>query len=169
MILGLDLGSVQTGWGLLCPMGRSRFTVIGSGTFEEKRRDSISYDHRCYTMGQHVANILELNPSIQRIFIEDVFVGRNSKTIIKLGHLRGVISHLCIEITGLEPRYINTKNVKRLVGTSGSASKEEIHYMVTKLAKVKPETLDESDAIAVAIAGYYQERENNFGEQNDDG
>ena len=155
LCLGLDLGSLQTGWALIKPaVGKHNYNVVGSGTFIEKPRDNISYDVRCYTMGQYVASLLELNPTIEKVFIEDVYVGRNSKTIIKLGQLRGVISALCIEIGGIEPSYINTMTIKKTIGMSGKSSKDDIARMVEAITRVKTRTLDESDAMATAIAGH---------------
>lgn len=155
MILGLDLGSLQTGWALVKLNGARGYSVAGSGTFIEKKKSNTSFDLRCFTMGQYISSLLELNPNIHTVCIEDVFVGKNPRTIIKLGHLRGLISYLCIEIAGLEPRYINTRTIKKLIGASGLASKDEVQKMIKALTGVKPATLDESDAIATAIAGYH--------------
>lgn len=157
MILGLDLGSLQTGWALVKLNGARGYSVSKSGTFIEKKRSDTSFDLRCFTMGQYVGSLLELHPNIHTICIEDVFVGKNPRTIIKLGHLRGLISYLCIEISGLEPRYINTRTIKKLIGASGFASKEEVQKMIKVLTGIEPKTLDESDAIATAIAGYHHQ------------
>lgn len=163
MILGLDLGSLQTGWALVRLNGARGYEVKSSGTFIEKEKKGVSFDLRCFTMGQYISSILELNPSIHSICIEDVFVGKNPRTIIKLGHLRGVISHLCIEIAGLEPIYINTRTIKKLIGSSGLATKDQVKLMIKTLTGVEPQTLDESDAIATAIAGYHHQREAKYG------
>ena len=166
MILGLDLGSLQTGWALVRRNGARGYSVMGSGTFVEKSSSSTSYDLRAFAIGQHVSNLLELNPSIHTVCVEDVFVSKNPRTIIKLGHLRGVISHLCIEISGLEPVYINTRTAKKLIGASGNASKKDVEIMIKILTGVTPQTLDESDAIAVAIAGYHRLKETEHGRQS---
>ena len=159
MILGLDLGSQQTGYALVRLNGARGYSVEQSGTFIEKARPSTSYDLRCYSMGQKIANILELTPSIHSVCIEDVFAGKNPKTIIKLGQLRGVVSYLCIEISGLEPIYLNTRTIKKTIGSSGLASKEDVAKQVKILTGVEPQTLDESDAIATAMAGYHHRQE----------
>ena len=159
MILGLDLGSLQTGYALVRLNGARGYSVEKSGTFIEKARPSTSYDLRCYAMGQKIADLLELNPSIHSVCVEDVFAGKNPRTIIKLGQLRGIVSYLCIEIAGLEPIYLNTRTIKKIIGSSGLASKEEVAERVKKLTGKEPQTFDESDAIATAMAGYHHRQE----------
>jgi crossover junction endodeoxyribonuclease RuvC len=83
--------------------------------------------------------------------VEDIFYGKNVKSLIKQGHVRGVVllvathSHIPVfEYTPLE--------VKKAVVGYGRAEKHQVQQMVKamlNLSNVLPE--DASDALAVAI------------------
>jgi len=84
--------------------------------------------------------------------IETAFYSKNVQSTLKLGHARGVsilaAVNRQIPIAEYSPREVK----KSIVGT-GSASKEQVRYMVCQIMKIKslPKPLDISDAIAVAV------------------
>ena len=85
--------------------------------------------------------------------IEDVFYARNVRTTVVLGHARGVIllaaANARIDIAEYPPAEIK----KTVVGT-GSATKEQVQFMVTRLLRLKtaPQPADAADGVAAALA-----------------
>jgi crossover junction endodeoxyribonuclease RuvC len=84
--------------------------------------------------------------------IETAFYGKNAQSALKLGHARGV-AILCAVQRGLPTTEYSPRAIKKAVVGTGSASKEQVQYMVRGILGLGNETmqLDASDAIAVAL------------------
>ena len=99
----------------------------------------------------------QFNPDI--LSVEDAFYSKNVKSAMVLGQARGAIilaaAQANIPIFEFAPR-----KVKMSVCGNGAASKEQVAYMVTKILKlkVKPKSLDVSDAMAVGLCYINQSR-----------
>jgi len=85
------------------------------------------------------------------ISLEDIFYGKNVKSLIKQGHARGAIillaAHNDIPVYEYSPL-----EVKKAVVGYGRAEKSQVQYMVKsmfKLSDVPPP--DASDALAIAV------------------
>ncbi len=83
--------------------------------------------------------------------VEEVFVNANPQSTLKLGQARGVILLGCAK-AGLDPAEYAARLVKKAVVGTGSADKNQIHAMVSRLLPgVKINGEDAADALAVAI------------------
>ncbi|MCX7829953.1 MAG: crossover junction endodeoxyribonuclease RuvC, partial [Acidobacteria bacterium] len=86
------------------------------------------------------------------IGIEDIFVSKNAKSALKLGQIRGAAissAHLNnIQVMEFAPTLI-----KSCLTGNGRAEKEQVAFMVCTILGLpsKPKSLDESDALAIAI------------------
>jgi crossover junction endodeoxyribonuclease RuvC len=85
------------------------------------------------------------------VALEDIFYGKNVKSLIKLGHVRGVIilaaSHSNIPVFEYTPL-----EVKKAVVGYGRAEKSQVQKMVRTILNLdKLPPVDTSDALAVAI------------------
>jgi crossover junction endodeoxyribonuclease RuvC len=87
--------------------------------------------------------------------IETAYYGKNVQSTLKLGHARGV-SILAAVNKQIPTAEYSPREVKKSVVGIGSASKEQVRYMVNSMmkAKVPAKSLDISDAIAVAVCHY---------------
>ena len=87
--------------------------------------------------------------------IETAFYSKNVQSTLKIGHARGV-SILAAVNKQIPTAEYSPREVKKSVVGTGSASKEQVRYMVCQLLKIKqaPKSLDVSDAIAVALCHY---------------
>ncbi len=143
-ILGIDPGNYRTGFSIFKITGK-KHRLISSGTIKTSRKKpenfKIIYESLEKTINEYLPD---------EIALESSFYGNNPQTIIKLGEIRGVI--LLLSAFYNIPVYEYTpQQVKNAVTGYGWAKKEDVYIMVQRLFRVKPETSDEADAIAVGF------------------
>jgi crossover junction endodeoxyribonuclease RuvC len=93
--------------------------------------------------------ILRLKPDI--LSVEDVFVGKNARAALHLGHARGVVL-AAAALEGLEVASYAPKLVKKTVTGTGRAEKHQVQLMVkTLLGLPEVPAEDAADALALAI------------------
>lgn len=93
------------------------------------------------------------------VAIEDIFYGKNVKSLIKQGHVRGV-ALLAASRNGLPVHEYTPLEVKKSVVGYGRAEKHQVQVMVQailQLGEILPE--DASDALAVAICHTHTKKE----------
>ena len=94
---------------------------------------------------------------IQEIFIEDIFLKKNTGTTIALAQIQGALMARSYQILNLNPSLISPARVRARMGAGGSATKEEVARWVNAMTGYQKEMgLDESDAIAVALGGHFE-------------
>ncbi|MFM1887046.1 MAG: crossover junction endodeoxyribonuclease RuvC [Pseudomonadota bacterium] len=145
-ILGLDPGSLRTGWGVVDVEGPLlRFVAAGC-----IRTPSGPLAPRLLKIHAGITTLLgEHAPG--EIAIERVFLSRNPDSALKLGQARGVA--MCAAAAGGAPVFEYAPSVikQALVGT-GSAEKLQVAHMVRALLQVQdPLGLDATDALAAAL------------------
>src|SRR5262249_31373456 len=148
LILGIDPGSIATGYGIV-ESRAGRLRVVAHGAITPPPQwgflDRLPY----------IATAIE--PLVRRISpdgaaVEDAFHARNSRVALKIGCVRGVailpLVQARIPVHEYAPRL-----VKKAVTGSGAAEKEQVRRMVRILLGLGPGplALDASDALAVAI------------------
>ncbi len=147
VILGIDPGLSNTGWGLINVDG-SRLSYISSGVVVTNPKDPIAL--RLQKIHQGLTKVLEIYKPEQAA-IEEVFLNSNAASSLKLGHARGV-AILAVALTGIDIQEYAARLVKKSVVGVGNASKEQIAAMVKYLLpSASPATPDAADALAVAI------------------
>ena len=146
-IIGIDPGSVITGYGVIESDGRKN-RYLGHGQI------ATNGDNFPARLGQIFSNLCtvldEWQP--QEMAVEDVFVNKNAQSALKLGQARGAA--ICsahgrdIKIAEYTPRSVK----QALVGT-GAADKYQVQHMVSILLGLKVDNLqaDAADALAIAI------------------
>lgn len=145
-VLGLDPGSIRTGWGLIeCVAGSERHLASGviraSGESFAQRLRSI-YDALTVL-------VAEFRPD--EVAIERVFVHRNPDSALKLGQARGAA--LCAAVSlGAAVHEFAPRAIKLAVSGYGAAEKTQVATMVTTLLSLpKAPPADAADALAVAL------------------
>lgn len=145
-ILGIDPGSINTGFGIIDSRG-NHAKHIDSGVIKikgETLADKLKVIHEGIT-----SIINEYNP--EEVSIEKIFMNRNADSAIKLGQARGVAIAACA-IQDL-PVYEYTANqVKQATVGKGHAAKEQVQHMIKILLclEVQPKP-DAADALAIAL------------------
>lgn len=145
-ILGIDPGSLSTGYGILDSEGQHLSYVAGgcirTGGEDFSRRLSDIY----FGIGRLVE---EFNPD--EVAVERAFVHKNADSALKLGQARAAA--ICGTLSKSLPLTEYTpKEVKLAVVGKGGADKEQVQHMMRVLLKLKGELqADCADALAVAV------------------
>lgn len=145
--LGIDPGSVVTGWGIVRERS-GRAELVAHGVLKVK---GDSFSERLAFIYHGLAEILrEYAPD--EAGIEQVFAAKNIMSTIKLAQARGAAVAACascgIPVLDYEPTLVK----KTLVGT-GRADKEQVAFMVRRILG-NPDIsgpLDTTDAIGIAV------------------
>ena len=146
--VGIDPGSYVTGYGLLEKQGRE-IECLDSGIIKVKRKTP--RPERLLMVKNGLDRILDkFDPD--DVAVEGIFMSRNVKSVFSLAEVRGVILLAAAE-AGKNIFEYSPREVKRGVVGTGTATKRQVAAMVDKLLKLKhkPETADETDAIAIAF------------------
>ena len=148
-ILGIDPGSVTTGFGVV-DYERGRLALVDQGSISTPRGAELP-ERLAIIHEKLLAVIARTRPS--SVAVETPFAGHNVKSLIQLAHARGVIL-LAIRSAQLEMFEYSPRSVKSAVVGYGGAEKEQVAKMVRMLlpgcASMKM-TVDASDALAIAI------------------
>jgi crossover junction endodeoxyribonuclease RuvC len=154
VVLGIDPGTNQTGYAVVEATGDSAL-VLESGAICASRR--FPFHERLKVIYEGLADlVVRYNPN--EIAIEDVFVKKNVRVALKIGHIRGVALLVAARHEVPVGEYSPAAVKQAIVGT-GSASKEQVRFMVTALLKlVEVPGEDEADALAVALCHIHRRR-----------
>ena len=156
LVLGIDPGTAVTGYGLVRRDQNSKtgpagigMRLIECGVIRTKPRDPLAA--RLREIHQGVSELISRHKP-DHLAVEDVFYSRNVRTTLALGHARGVIL-LAGEIAGLSIHEYPPAEVKKAIAGTGSATKEQVQFMLTRLLRLKatPEPADASDGVAAAV------------------
>ena len=150
LVLGVDPGTAQTGYGVVRGDGTRQPVLVECGVLRTKARDPLParlreiYDGVCELLDRHQPDAMA---------VEDVFYARNVRTTIVLGHARGVIL-LAGEQRGIPIHEFPPAEIKKAVVGRGAATKEQVQFMVTTLLRLKapPQPSDAADGVAAALA-----------------
>jgi len=148
LILGIDPGSLATGYGIVeSRAGRLRAVAQGAIT----PPPHLQFLDRLPYIAEAIETLVR-RTGPDGAAIEDAFHARNSRVALKIGCVRGVailpLVQARIPVHEYAPRL-----VKKAVTGSGAAEKDQVRRMVRILLGLGPSllTLDASDALAVAI------------------
>ncbi len=148
IILGLDPGSLKTGYALIERRG-SRLRWLGGGLLRPPRGADLP--SRLYVLHEGLGRVLgEWRPDA--VAVEECFMGRHARAALVLGHARGAllaaVMREAIPLAQYAPRL-----VKMSATGVGGASKSQVKAMVKRLVEGAPAHLsdDEADALAVAV------------------
>ncbi len=137
----------MTGYGVVEQAG-GRIVRIDHGEIRIKNGEPFT---RCLSrIFDELIAVIERNKP-DAIALEDIFYGKNVKSLIKQGHVRGV-ALLAASRSGVPAYEYTPLEVKKAVVGYGQAEKHQVQMMIRAILKLR-ETLppDASDALAVAI------------------
>jgi crossover junction endodeoxyribonuclease RuvC len=150
LVLGIDPGTANTGYGVVRGGGPGFPVLVECGVIRTRARDPLP------------ARLREIFTGVQELIgrhrpdalsVEDVFYARNVRTTVVLGHARGVIL-LAAELAGVPVNELAPAAIKKAVVGTGGATKEQVQFMLTRLLRLKsvPQPSDAADGVAAALA-----------------
>jgi crossover junction endodeoxyribonuclease RuvC len=145
-ILGIDPGSVATGWGIVDCAGSS-LRHVASGVLRPPDLDAAL---RLARIHSELVDLVRVHAP-HSAALEAVFVARNPRAALKLGQARGVALAVCGGV-GLPTTEYAPARVKGAVAGYGGADKAQVQAMVRRLLgleRLPPR--DAADALAIAI------------------
>jgi crossover junction endodeoxyribonuclease RuvC len=154
-ILGLDPGSLHTGFGVVDKRG-SRITAVDYGRISCPRKSTLPERIARLTAG--LDRILaEHRPD--RVALETPYQGLNARSLIVLAQARGALLAVVVR-RSLEISEYSPAEVKSAVTGHGRADKEQVARMVGMILSLRGSapSADATDALAVAICCAQRER-----------
>lgn len=155
-ILGLDPGSLRTGFGVI-DCDRGVLTIVAQGCIATQGGPLAD---RLRLIHARVAELIALHAP-QEIAVERVFLAKNADSALKLGQARGAA--LAAIPAALGVHEYAARAIKLAVVGVGGAEKAQVAHMVKHLLRVDARLgADAADALAVAICHAHSRRLERF-------
>ena len=155
-ILGIDPGSIKTGFGVVEVQG-TKLNYVTSGVIRLPQKPLPERLGIIFTSVQEILD--QYSPT--EMAIEEVFLAKNPSSAFKLGQARGAAITACVTKDIPVAEYA-ARLVKKSIAGSGAAEQTQVQYMVTKLLKLSAEPAeDAADALAIALCHYHHKNQQN--------
>lgn len=144
-ILAIDPGYERLGIAVL-----EKEKVLFSDCFRTSAK--LSFEERLCLLGKEVeSTIKKFKPTA--LVIENLFLGNNQKTAMRVAEVRGAIIFICIK-AGLSIKELTPMQIKMAVTGNGRSTKDQVIKMIHLLVpNFKKGALDdEYDAVAAGLA-----------------
>jgi len=147
--VGVDPGTAVTGYGVVSRGDDGSPTLLECGVIRTSANEPLPDRIREIFLG--VTEIIDrFQPD--SVAVEDVFQGKNVRSALTLGHARGAIL-LAAALKGLPIAEYSPREIKKAVVGTGSATKDQVGYMVQRHLRLKtpPAPADAADGVAAAL------------------
>lgn len=148
LILGIDPGTAVTGYGLVRREDRA-LTLVECGVVRTSAGTPLPA--RIREIFEEVSGLIErFRPIV--VSVEDVFQGKNVRSALTLGHARGAIL-LAAALRDIEIAEFTPREIKKAVTGTGSATKDQVAFMVQQQLRLRtvPTPADAADGVAAAL------------------
>jgi crossover junction endodeoxyribonuclease RuvC len=148
IILGIDPGTNVTGYGII-KYQNNTFSKVASGIIKLSSANPIPV--RLKIIYDSLDKLIKTYKP-DEFAIETAFYGKNVQSAMKIGYARGV-SILAAGHNNIPTSEYSPRQVKKSVVGRGSATKEQVSYMIKTLLVINNEKMktDETDALAIAL------------------
>jgi crossover junction endodeoxyribonuclease RuvC len=148
IVLGIDPGLANTGYGVVARRGRRQVALDG-GVIDTPA--GLARERRLTAVHARVQELLDEH-GCTAMALEELYFGQNVQTAFAVGHARGV-TMLAAGQRGVPCFSYTPQRVKAAVCGNGRAPKEQVARMVQTLLDLPqlPRPDHASDALAVAI------------------
>lgn len=155
LIFGVDPGSTITGYGVITTSGNTT-RWVDSGVIKTPSSEDLAGKLTCIYNGLFD---LMTRHKPDWVCVEEAFYAKNARTAPVLGHARGM-ALLAGRKTGAQVAEYSARTIKLAVVGKGSATKEQVSFMVKTLLSPPDghHQVDACDAPAAALCGYGQIR-----------
>ena len=154
VIMGIDPGTRRTGYAVI-ETGRDVPYLLACGALTPSPRRSFP-ERLLEIYSGLVEVVVRFKPD--EMAVESVFVKHNVSIALKMGHMRGV-ALLVAALHDIAVGEYSPGEIKLAVVGSGSASKDQVKFMVVALLRLADTpSEDEADALAVALCHAHRRR-----------
>ena len=147
-IIAIDPGIIITGFCIL-DFYKSSTNLVAYGSIRPQKKDRL--EKRLMHLHDEVLSIIsKFNPEIMAM--EDSFYSKNVKSAVTLGQARAVMM-LSGAKSDLDIYEFAPRKIKQSLCGNGSATKEQVQFMVAQILNLKeiPKPIDITDAMAVGL------------------
>ena len=152
-IIGIDPGTNLLGFGVI-DVVRGEPVLVDMDVLDlRKEADAYAKLQRiCLEIGRVCDTY---RPDVMAL--ESPFLGKNAPVIFKLGRAQGAAIIAAVS-RGIAVHEYAPRKAKVAITGNGSASKEQVANMISRLLKVElnPSHLDATDAVAIALCHHFQ-------------
>jgi crossover junction endodeoxyribonuclease RuvC len=148
IILGIDPGSLVTGYGIIAVSGRA-IRVLDLGVFKMAKAGE-HFDKLKVIFESTLQIIQKFQP--HEFAVEAPFYGNNVQSMLKLGRAQGVSIAAALS-ANLPVFEYSPRKVKQAITGNGAASKEQVAALLKQMYGITIDTkfLDATDGLAVAV------------------
>lgn len=148
IILGIDPGLANTGWGIIEQSG-SRSRCVAYGCITTRADEQLA--QRLSAIHDGIVSVIERYKPAE-CAVESVFFGSNAKSAFATGQARGV-ALLATAASRIELAEYSPVQIKSVVVGSGTADKKQMQYMAKAILGLdhEPKPEHSADALAAAI------------------
>lgn len=149
LVLGIDPGTAVTGFGVVERDRQGRMSLVECGVIRTSPAQPLPA--RIRDIYEGVAELIERHAPAS-MAVEDVFLGKNTRTALSLGHARGAIL-LAAALRDLPISEYTAREIKKAVAGTGSATKDQVGFMVKTQLRLRsaPSPADAADGVAAAL------------------
>ncbi len=146
-VLGIDPGTVMTGYGIV--EGSASVRLVDGGTL--RFSPSVPIERRLWSIFEDICGLIETHQP-DEVAIEEPFVGINVRSAFMIGRAQAV-AILAAARSGLPTAYYSPAEVKQQVSGYGRSDKAQVRTMVMLQLGARGSTLgaDATDALAIAL------------------
>ena len=148
IVLGVDAGSLSTGYGVVEGKGNVHRAVEFGAVRNPPGRE---HAQRLALIYKEIRKVIQrTHPEL--LAMEEVFMAKNPQSALKLGQVRGAVMVAAVE-EDLPVAEFSPLEIKAAVTGFGHAQKEQVQFMVKTILGLPrvPQPHDASDALAVAL------------------
>jgi crossover junction endodeoxyribonuclease RuvC len=145
----VDPGTAATGYGVLDRDGAGGLRLLECGVIRPRAGDPLAL--RLVTIFEGITELIAKHRP-DAVAVEAVFVQKNARSALILGHARGVIL-LAAAQAGLAVAEYPPAMIKKAVVGAGAATKAQVQLMIARILRLKtpPTPSDAADGVAVAL------------------
>jgi crossover junction endodeoxyribonuclease RuvC len=153
IILGIDPGTLIMGYGLIL-IQNTKISLVEMGVLHLSKYKN--HPERLSLIFKKMEMLIKTHQPIA-VAIEAPFFGKNVQSMLKLGRAQGVAIAAAM-MHDLEAIEYAPRKVKQSITGKGASSKEQVWGMLQRILEFeeRPEFMDATDAVAVALCHYYQ-------------
>ena len=148
IILGVDPGLANTGWGVISYDGKTLRPVSYGVIQTESKEGEV---RRIFTIAEDIGTIAE-KYGVDTASIEDIYFNQNITTAIPVAKVIGAIVHKLTSMS-IDCHIYNPREIKLGVVGIGNADKNQVQDMVKRILRLKeiPRPDHAADALADCI------------------